>query len=252
MAAYERGDFSAALDCFAQAENETRDPGLVAFNKAAALYQLGQYDLAAEHYRRCLEDAAGVRRVRALYGRGNALAQEGNTLPGAQAVAVLELGLESYTACLEEGAALTPAERAACEENFTQARANLEIVKRLLQLKEAEKTQQPSGPDSRGNPQENLRRPGDFPDFRGSPNDAGPAEPNPGSNPATGGEQPRLAKHSQPGKGTLPPLPDDLDAPPLDPAEALRYLQAQIERIRQDRANQMPPDRGNMKALRDW
>ena len=69
-AAFERGDYSAAVDLYTRAEDAITDPGLVAFNKGAALYRLAlaaddeasrrQWFREAElHYRRCLEDAVG-------------------------------------------------------------------------------------------------------------------------------------------------------------------------------------------------
>src|SRR5437660_528165 len=84
--AYEHGDYAAALEAYARAVPETTDPGQVAFNQAAACYQLGQYTQAEEAYRRCLEDAAGGRRVRALYGLANALAQQGRQRTGRPAI----------------------------------------------------------------------------------------------------------------------------------------------------------------------
>src|SRR5262249_56790841 len=87
-AAFGRQDYVAAVDLSTRAEDQTADPGLIAFNKAAALYRLaGQpeggprrlalYRDAELHYRRSLEDAARQRRLRALYGLGNRLLPQG-------------------------------------------------------------------------------------------------------------------------------------------------------------------------------
>src|SRR5271156_4871 len=74
--AFERGDYDGAMRHYEQAEIEITDPGLVAFNEAAALYRLGQYAEAAEHYLRARDDAIGPRRARLLYDLGNCLVQQ--------------------------------------------------------------------------------------------------------------------------------------------------------------------------------
>ena len=61
--------------CRLCAEEWTTDPGLVAFNKAAALYRLGRFREAELHYRRCREDAVGARRAKLLYDLANCLVQ---------------------------------------------------------------------------------------------------------------------------------------------------------------------------------
>src|SRR5262249_30095499 len=76
IGAYDAENFKDAVTIFESAETETLDPGLIAFNKAAALYRLTEYADAARHYRRCLEDATGPRRARALYNLGNCLVQQ--------------------------------------------------------------------------------------------------------------------------------------------------------------------------------
>lgn len=64
-AAFGQKDYDAAVNFFEAAEARTADPGLVAFNKAAALYRLGRYAEAERHYRMCLEDAEGPRKAQA-------------------------------------------------------------------------------------------------------------------------------------------------------------------------------------------
>src|SRR5438128_10253906 len=75
QAAYERGDWAAALAEYARALQTTNDPGQLSFNQAACLYRLERWTEAADAYRRTLEDAQGSRAALAWYGRGNALAQ---------------------------------------------------------------------------------------------------------------------------------------------------------------------------------
>src|SRR5262245_38647829 len=75
-AAFAHGNYGAALRLYAAAEDATTDPGLVAFNKGVALYQLEHYAEAEAHFRCCREDAAGARRDRVLYNLGNSILQQ--------------------------------------------------------------------------------------------------------------------------------------------------------------------------------
>src|SRR6516164_1882882 len=74
--AFDREDYAAAMVYYTQAEDHITDPGLVAFNKGAALYRLGRFREAELHYLRCREDAAGERRARLLYDLANAILQQ--------------------------------------------------------------------------------------------------------------------------------------------------------------------------------
>src|SRR5262249_32613746 len=102
-----------------EAEGRITDPGLAAFNKAAALYQAGLYRDAELAYRCCLEDASGARRTFALYGLGTALVQQGRER-GAE---VLREAIRAFQACLRQ-----PDLSA---ELADDARHNLELAKLL-------------------------------------------------------------------------------------------------------------------------
>src|SRR5262249_11514153 len=103
-AAFTQEEYAAAVECYTRAEDGTDDPGLVAYNKAAALYHLAasvdrsrgtaQFREAELHYRRSLEDATGARRAGALYGLGNSLVQQGDA-PGTR-------GLKEAIRCYEQ------------------------------------------------------------------------------------------------------------------------------------------------------
>src|SRR5947199_517822 len=67
-AAFDRGDYEQAVEFYSQAEDRATDPGQVAYNKATALYRLGQdekeegigdpasrFRKAEDHYRRSAE-----------------------------------------------------------------------------------------------------------------------------------------------------------------------------------------------------
>src|SRR5205823_10558028 len=108
------------------------DPGHVAFNKAAALYQLGNYREAERHYRCALENAPEPRRTNARYGLANCLVHEGQDLGAAS----LQEAIELYELCLRrEG--LDP-------DLATDTRHNLELAKLLWLEAQAQPTERPS------------------------------------------------------------------------------------------------------------
>src|ERR1700730_2069902 len=132
-AAFDGGDYVRALTLYEQAETETIDPGLGAFNEGAAQARLRKYVDAEEHYLRCLEDASGERRARVLYDLGNAIVQRARD----NDAGLLERAMESYKKCLarpEVGPGLA-----------RDARHNLELATKLW-LK-ARQAKNPSDPD---------------------------------------------------------------------------------------------------------
>jgi tetratricopeptide (TPR) repeat protein len=118
-AAFERGDYAAAVDCYTRAEERITDPGLVAFNQAAALYRLGRYREAELHYRRCRDAAAGGRLARTLYDLGNAVVQQARDRSAAR--------LEEAIGCYEECLRQEPDDALAAN-----ARSNLGLARALL------------------------------------------------------------------------------------------------------------------------
>ena len=223
--AFARGDYPEARDYYEMAATRITDPGLAAFNKAAALYQLGDYREAERHYRYCLTDAAGLRRARAFYGLGNALLRQG----GERGAEVLREAIHAYTECLRAGE--PDAELAA------DAQHNLELAKLLLAQTPSKKGR-PEGDEPRDGPtakppNQGLDDPGrarglpgpEQPDPRGK---MMPAEPEPGQDPIPTDRRPL------PGAG-LPPLSDRADQAPLSPHDAAQHLDNAVERIRQER-----------------
>src|SRR6202011_3040441 len=94
--------------------------GLVAFNKAAALYRLGRYGEAESYYARCLEDAGEDRLPQALYNLANCLVQQARDTD----TGMLERAVANYERCLRQ----EPKDSGLAED----ARANLELTKALL------------------------------------------------------------------------------------------------------------------------
>jgi Ca-activated chloride channel family protein len=220
----------AALAAYAQAEDLTDDPGLVAFNKGLACYAVGRYEDARKCFECSRTDAPGGRRARSLLGLGNALVQ----LTGDVDVAALTKAIGCFEECL--------AEENAEPEILEQARHNLELARLLLPKVKAEakarhvQESEPNSParedENRGgadNPQgDEPRLNGPSARRRGPSVQIGPGESgSEGSNPAA--EEPR------PGKGNLPPIADSDTVVPLTGDEADQWLRQAAERIEQER-----------------
>ena len=118
-AAYRAGNADFAEKLYADAEERTADPGLVAFNRAAVLFQKGSYRDAELAYLRVLDDAEipPERRAKALDNRGVCMLKRGGDAGVYKsAAACFDLVLESKP---------TDASLAA------DARHNLELAKLL-------------------------------------------------------------------------------------------------------------------------
>lgn len=248
-AAFERGDYLEALEWYERAEGRILDPGLAAFNKAAALYQLGDYGRAAEQYACALEDAAGPRLANGLYGLANAQVQQASGLAGPQAVELLQEAIRNYQACLN----LEDHPDGPPRETFANARANLQIAEQWLARKKLEQPQ--DAPTKDGAPEEPQANEEEGPD--GRRNDyrpgrrsrsnrldqrKGAADPAEGPMPD---HQPR-----SPGAGNLPTRL--AGGASLEPDRALHFLEEAMQRVRRDRARALSAVIEGAGAVRDW
>jgi hypothetical protein len=213
----------------------------VAFNQATVHYRLGHFRDAQLHYRRCLEDATGQRRARALYGLGCALLQQG----GDRDAELLQQACEVLHLCREMRE--TPAELRA------DATHNLELGRLLLDQARAKQAQQPATPPEQGG----SRQPAASKQDEGGDSQPGgeedptQAQPDPGKS-ADPGAIPREAKvQPLPGKGKLPVL-DSNEPQRLAPEDVAAYLLREAARIQREREGyelgRFPPA-GNFK---DW
>jgi tetratricopeptide (TPR) repeat protein len=233
-AAFLQGDSDAAERLYAAAEERTTDPGLVAFNRGAVLFQLGDFRGAEVHYLWVLKDAACPpgRAARAWYNRGTCLVRRGgSTAVYREAIACLEQCLESM---------------ASDEPLKADARHNLELAKILWN--EARKAN--AKPDS---PNENP--PSEDPESNPPPKTAN-ADQQPGASDAGDGNkagsrlQPVDPRNALPPAGTKPnpaaaqnagnapnlqPLQDSSTLQPLSPEDTREYLKRTAERLKKDR-----------------
>jgi tetratricopeptide (TPR) repeat protein len=244
--AFRAGAFEQALANYAQAEGRHADPGLVAFNRAGAAFAAGQYELASAEYQRTLEDAQDLRRVRALYGQGNAQLQIGAQQRGRTAVTTLKQAVKSYEDCLAAGASDGTATIAIHDD----ARHNLQLALSLLKTKEAEQADEPPAP-----PDEPNQGPGSNVD--GSARPVGVGEAGRDRQPGDERTQPGAETNGQAtdkanaGKGNLRPLPDNVDGPPLEAQLAQAYLEQHLDRMRRDRLRQAAAP-STQRNARDW
>lgn len=238
--AFARGDFALAVDRYNQAEERITDPGLVAFNQAAALYRLGRYREAELYYLRCREDAIGERLTRLLYNLGTTVLLESR---GSDA-RWLDRAIAYYEECLrQEPISL---------ELLEDVQTNLKMA-RQLRLQAKEKPPESPNPDSK-QPEENddakSRNQGGFEPERGSLDAKGQRRYGPNAMPGEKG--PQGTEQQAPGTGNLPPIPDDEKLLPLPPADAEAYLKNAAQRILIERQKQLRNSIPSARNVLDW
>ncbi len=236
--AFARQHYEQALELYSQAEEESDDPGLVAFNKAAAYYRLGHFREAELHYRRCLEDdqVPGLRRARTSFDLGNSLVRQA----GERDVAQLAQAVVAYRACLKDPAADA--------DLRGDARYNLELAQ-LLWLKAKARADQKSESERQSRPDPEKRQPGQGNDKKpGGMDDDGKDPQAPDGGEAPGAKAPGKNKAAT---GPLQVLPDADELVPLSPEEAQAHLRRLAEQITRERRHhhQSRPATGSAK---DW
>jgi tetratricopeptide (TPR) repeat protein len=240
-AAYEAEDFPSALKAYEQAEERSFDPGLVAFNKAAALYRLKRYAEAARHYERCLEDkqAPPIRQAGAYYDLGNCLVKQA----GPSDVKVLKQAMDSY----RESLAL-----AAEDENLkADVRHNLELATLLwLQAKTAARDNPESSDpkeDQRPKDPKDDKEPGSQTGKEKGQGGKGEKTEKTGEGPeAKGGQK----KSASPGK--LLNLPDQDELVKLPPEDTAALLEQAAQRILNERSDYHRGSGPPSEGVKDW
>ncbi len=225
--AFAAGDFEKALRDYDLAEPGATDPGLIAFNRAAACFRLGRFADAALAYRQCLDDdcAPPGRRARARYDLGTALVRQS----GGTSAALLTEAVASLRACLAEPA-LEPEVRAS-------ARHNLELAQLLLLRARAaapDKSPPEGGDDHR--PDEKPGKPGPSGADAQNPDNGkkGPTQERPQSG-DEGKGAPGEGKKDRVKAGALQVLPDTDRVAPLPPEQADAALDEIIAGIIRER-----------------
>ena len=246
--AFARGEWEAAEALYAQAEERTGDPGLVAFNKGAALYRRGDIRRAEFCFRRALGDAAipADRRARALYNLGNCLVRQA----GETDIKQLQAAIECYELAM----------RAGRDEGVrTDAAHNLEVAKLLWAKARARR---PAGERDPDWDESQNKRP---PDGSKPPQDPGPdgsgdgpkkveptAKLDVGKGPEAGMTQKETEK-AAPGAGNLPVLPDTSEKFDLAPEDARALLKKAADRLQRERRKlREEAAQGDRPRANDW
>lgn len=251
-AAFLQGDSDRAERLYAAAEERATDPGLVAFNRAAVLFQDGDFRSAELHYWWVLKDAAcpPERAARAWYNRGTCLLRRGgSTTVYREAIACLEQ-------CLESTAADEPLK--------ADARYNLELAKilwneaRKANARPDSPNENPPAEDPENNPPPKSANTDQQPGApeAGDGNKPGsrlqPVDPRNATPPANARNNPAAAQNAG-NAPNLQPLQDSSTPQPLSPEDTREYLKRTAERLKKDRQNlrnsQYGPER---PGLLDW
>jgi tetratricopeptide (TPR) repeat protein len=244
-AAFERQEYDEALKLYEQAEERATDPGLVAFNKGAALFWLERYAEAERCFERCLEDGAAPpeRQARAWYDLGNTRLQLGQDYNPK----VLAEAIHCYRRCRNHPAA--------DDELKAKAAHNLELA-RLLWLKaranpksqdnQSRKEDQPTYPQKHKD--ERQVDPFDQTGDKGTPAGQGHTQE---EHPADGKEKPIDKQDTAAGRGNLRTLPDDDKLVPLDAREAEEHLQRLVSQITREQRSPATAPR-QVEGVKDW
>jgi hypothetical protein len=268
-AAFARGDYERAATHYRQAEEASTDPGLVAFNKAAALYQDGQYEEAEKHYWLSLGDAGeevermlrrqpdcdlpdsarahgGPRLARVLYNLGNCVVQRSGGADGD----ALAWAVVLYDHCLRLAPDSAPLR--------ADASHNLKLARDLVRLHppKADKRDTSSDENSEDkNPKKSKDKSG-AEEANSETAKTGPDKMEPDdTRDRSQGDDKSLPKGKRtPGKGNLASLPDSDKLTTLSPEQAAAFLQGAVQRIqaeeRRDYETQTP-EKASGKVL-DW
>jgi tetratricopeptide (TPR) repeat protein len=232
--AFLRGDIDAADRLYESAEEKTTDPGLVAFNRAAVLFQMGDFREAEFLYARVLGDEScpADRAAKALYNRGTCLLRLGGS------ATMYRWAITYLEQCLEAAYADEPLK--------ADARHNLELAKILWN--ESRKTHsKPESPNDNPPPEDSQNNPPPKP----TGNDPQSGNPEMGDGNVGGtSSKPVAQQNAIPTAGTntnstqtpgnaanLQPLQDSSTLQPLSPEETREHLKRTAERLKKDRQN---------------
>jgi tetratricopeptide (TPR) repeat protein len=242
--AFAREEYDRAVKLYEQAEERITDPGLLAFNKGAALYRAGRYRAAELHFRRALEGADGLRRVRARYDLGNCLLQQA----GNNDAKGLEEAISCYDACVADVSA-APDLKAWAEHNLELARLLWHEARKAAREGPSPNDQENGNDSASTEPREQRTQRGDpgMQEARPDPRGQAGAQAQ-----ADGKQKPTETPQQTPGKGNLPALPDRDELVPLSPEDAVAYLELAATRIQRERREYRQSGVSSRPQVKDW
>lgn len=233
-AAFDRQEYEAAVKLFTEAEPLIPNPGIVAHNKAAALYRLGRFAEAQLHYERCLEEAEPHQRAALQFDLANCLLQQAQASSNGK---LFRDTAAAYERCL--------AEPMIAEELKSSARHNLELAKLLwlqARLARAGQKEPEPGNEPRNDPPAKTPENPEKPDDGGNSQSGATPKPSPDKDGKTkpetkdGKQEPIPTTERTAGRGNekaLPPDKQKLDPVPVE--TALKNLKRAAEKISDER-----------------
>ena len=248
------GDYERAVALYERAELRSGEPAEVAFYLAAAKYRVAAKSesysadlMEAESLYRCCLNATNPHRPRALCGLGICLLRKADGRDEGS----LRAALASFDLSLREAGGDA--------ELIDDVRFNREKA-RLLLLQFQPPPNDPVGERSSGDdfqprpsrldPRQAVPQPAREPNSDGSPDGQpleGDAKPEPGK------EGAKRDEPSQPGKGNLPPIPDEVDVRPLPQRLAEEYLEVAGKKVLQERrTHHRRAEESTAKGVKDW
>lgn len=250
--AFGRGEYEIAIAHYEKAERGSTDPGEVAFNLATARYFLASSTgtgrnanlREAELLYRCCLDPDDPRHLKSLYGLGTCLLQSAGLQGGEE----LHQAVTFFDRCL----LLHPDSelRSLIQNNREAARLRLAQVQSTPERRSdtpPNERPRPDRPDPRHGKNEQGDGAGQSGDRYGPKGRPMPASPDGKDSPS------QTADQRAPGKGHLPPIPDDAALPPLSPQDAAEHLEQASRRILDEgKAYRQQRTRPPQAGVRDW
>lgn len=250
-----RGDYEWATALYERAELHSTDPAEAAFYLAGAKYHLAVKVeglspelLEAEQLYRCCLDSADPHRSHALCGLGNCLLHKA----GSSDEGSLRSAIACYDLCLRSAGD----DRAlASVARYNREKARLLLLQFLPPTREATSDRPPGDDMHRHWPRpEDYRQAMQFPASADGGNGNADLQSTPGeAQQDQGKDAAKNSEPSQPGKGNLPPIPDEVDVPPLAPHAAGEHLELAAKKVSQERQKHHRRDEETAaKGVKDW
>jgi tetratricopeptide (TPR) repeat protein len=226
------GDATEADKLYAVAEELTADPGLVAFNRAAVLFEQKNYREAERHYDRVLEDAACPpdRAARAWYNRGTCLLNRGGSIDAYRAaVACFENALDSPAADPEVK------DRAPHNLELAKLRWNEERKKNAKPEQQSPNDKPPQEQDQQSRPDQNKVGDGSEPDQNDGKAPAPKTGQQPRPTPQKGDTRPAPGDQNVAANNPNLQAPEDKDEPQkMSPEDAREYMREAAKRRKRE------------------
>jgi len=233
--AYTSGDYDAAVQHFVTSQLEAPEKEEISYNLGNARYKSGDYEGAIQAYRQALGSEDKTLKEKAQYNLGNAFYKKGD----------LDKAIENYEAAL------------AMDETDTQAKENLEFVKKLKENPPPQSSQGEQDPQEQKDQKDQQNQ--------GEKQQAGDQEQNgsdqqestgqeQGENDTNGRKPPPSASNEdqQPSSGSEAKQADgQKEASSLD-EESLRQAEKMLNRLQDQPGRAMMPAYRERKVEKDW